>query len=158
MIRKILLVLLGILFIIQFIKPSKNIAEGEQPNNIAKKYTISTEVSSILKKACNDCHSNNTFYPWYSEIQPVAWFLDDHVKDGKKHLNFDEFLTYDAKKQDHKMEEFLESQTEGWMPLDSYKWIHKNAILTAEEKQLLINWGKQVRTEIGYTGSETKEN
>lgn len=157
MVRKIILALLGVLFIIQFIKPTKNIAEGDQVNNITKRYAMPTNVSSILKKACYDCHSNTTVYPWYAEIQPVAWFLDDHVKDGKKHLNFDEFLTYEAKKQDHKMEEFIESQTEGWMPLDSYKWIHKNAILTSEEKQVLINWAKQVRTEIGYNAVGSDE-
>jgi hypothetical protein len=155
MLRKILLVLFGLLFIIQFIKPAKNSAQGEQTNNISKKYAMSTDVNSILKKACFDCHSNTTVYPWYSEIQPVAWFLDDHVKEGKEHLNFDEFLSYEAKKQDHKLEEFIESQTEGWMPIDSYKWIHKNAVLTSEEKQVLINWAKQVRSEIGYSSIES---
>jgi hypothetical protein len=157
MLRKILLVLLGLLFIIQFIKPEKNSAQGDQMNSISKKHAIPTNVNSILKKACFDCHSNTTVYPWYSEIQPVAWFLNAHVKEGKEHLNFDEFLSYEAKKQDHKLEELIESQTEGWMPIDSYKLIHSNAVLSPEEKQVLINWAKQVRREIGYTSVESSK-
>jgi hypothetical protein len=105
----------------------------------------------ILDKACNDCHSNNTKYPWYSNFQPVAWWLDHHVDEGKGEINFDEFLTYPAKKARHKMEEVNEMVKEGEMPLNSYTWVHKDAVLTQAEKLVLAEWAvatmKTIETE-----------
>ena len=140
MIRKILIGLLIVLVIIQFIHPTKNQSEGISANDITKSFGVPDDVQGILKKACNDCHSNNTVYPWYSKIQPVDWWLNDHVVDGKRHLNFSEFITYPAKKQRKKLEEVIETVKEGEMPLNSYTWIHKEAILTDAEKLTLSNW------------------
>src|SRR5215207_4053978 len=108
MIKRILIFLLLALIVIQFIHPSPNKSAGDQPNSIAKAYAIPPDVESILKKACNDCHSNNTSYPWYSYIQPVYWWLDKHIKDGKKHLNYDEYTNRNLRYQYHKMEETIE--------------------------------------------------
>jgi hypothetical protein len=107
-------------------------------------------VKNALAVACNDCHSNNTRYPWYSSIQPVSWFLANHVNDGKRHLNFDEFLSYEPKRMDHKMEELIESQEEGWMPISSYTLIHKDAILNADQKKAIIDYAKEVKAAVGY--------
>jgi hypothetical protein len=67
---------------------------NDTTKDISKSYVVPQDVKLILAKACNDCHSNSTRYPWYSEIQPVSWWLGDHVKDGKRHLNFNEFDGY----------------------------------------------------------------
>jgi hypothetical protein len=91
MLRKFFLLLLIAFIIIQFFHPKPNKASGEQPNYIGKVYAIPQDVKVILGKACNDCHSNNTRYPWYSNIQPADWWLDNHVKNGKKHLNYDDY-------------------------------------------------------------------
>lgn len=146
--KKILIALIVIWVVIQFIKPNKNIAEGKRSNAIQTKYNVPDNVASVLAVACMDCHSNNTRYPWYNNIQPVAWWLADHVNEGKEHLNFDEFTTYSLKRQDHKLEEFIESQKEGWMPLNSYTWIHRDANLTPAQKQILISWAQGLRTQI----------
>jgi hypothetical protein len=98
-----------------------------------------------LKKACNDCHSSNTEYPWYNHIQPINWFVAKHVNDGKRHLNFDAFLSYSYKKQDKKMEELAEQLQEGEMPLASYTLIHQGARLNTMEKQQLLDWAASVR-------------
>jgi hypothetical protein len=90
MFKKIMLVLLAALIVIQFIHPKKNKAEGQQPNYIGNTFTIPGDVKTILAKACNDCHSNNTVYPWYASFQPVHWWLNGHINDGKKHLNYDD--------------------------------------------------------------------
>jgi len=140
MIRKILIGLLIVLVIIQFIHPAKNQSEGIAANDITKSFGVPDEVQGILKKACNDCHSNNTVYPWYSKIQPVDWWLNDHVVEGKRKFNLSEFITYPAKKQRKKLEEVIETVKEGEMPLNSYTWIHKEAILTEAEKLTLSNW------------------
>jgi hypothetical protein len=146
MIKKILLVLLVILVIIQFIHPSRNKAEGAQPNYMGNKHAIPDDVKHILARACNDCHSNNTVYPWYSKIQPVDWWLNKHIRNGKKGLNFDEYTHRTARYQYHKMEETIEMVKEGEMPLKSYKWIHKDSRLTEEEKNTIISWAESVMT------------
>ncbi len=146
--KKIGIALLVVLVVIQFFKPTKNIAASPSANHISKAYTVPVEVESILSKACYDCHSNNTVYPWYSNIQPVAWWLNDHVKDGKKHLNFDEFTTYRIAKQNHKLEEVTGEVKEGEMPLSSYTIVHGNAKLSDSEKEILYKWVETVRDSI----------
>jgi hypothetical protein len=148
MLRKILYGLGIILIIAQFFKPEKNISSEVSKNDISTRYEVPGNVKVILEKACNDCHSNNTKYPWYANIQPVAWWLNDHIKDGKKHLNFSEFAAYTYKRADHKMEEVIESQEDHWMPLDSYTWLHKDAKLTEEERGEIVGWAKGLRVKI----------
>ncbi len=145
MLRKILLSLLIILIVIQFIHPEKNKAEGLQANNVGNKYPVPEKVKAILAKACDDCHTNNTEYPWYSQIQPVHWWLNHHIEEGKEHLNFDEYTSRNLRYQYHKMEEIAEQVKEGEMPLKSYTWMHKDAILSEEEKNELINWADAIR-------------
>ena len=103
--KKVLLLLVVVLIVIQFFRPEKNIHPQPQPANIASVYPVPANVDSILMKACNDCHSNNTHYPWYNNIQPVAWWLNHHVDEGKEELNFDEFATYAAARKYDKIKE-----------------------------------------------------
>ena len=144
MLKKILLFLLAALVIIQFIHPKKNKAEGPQPNYIGNIFPIPADVKTILAKACNDCHSNNTRYPWYSMLQPVHWWMNNHIKDGKKGLNFDEYTSRSLRFQYHKMEDVIEQLKEGDMPLNFYTWIHKDAKLTVEEKTRITGWAESV--------------
>lgn len=143
-VKKILLVLLLALIVIQFIHPKKNKAEGPQPNFIGNSFAIPDDVKTILAKACNDCHSNNSTYPWYAKIQPVHWWLDGHIKDGKKHLNFDEYTHKSLRTQFHKMEETVDMVKKGEMPIKEYKWTHRDARLTDEEKNKIIGWANTV--------------
>ena len=144
MLKKIGWTLLIALIAIQFIRPAKNQSSEPQPNAIQTKFPVSEPVASILKKACNDCHSNNTTYPWYSNIQPVYWWLNDHIQEGKRELNFDEYTNKRLRYQYHKMEEVIEQVKEGEMPLNSYTWVHGDARLTEDEKNTLTQWAQQV--------------
>ncbi len=144
MFRKIMYVLLAAFIVIQFIHPAKNTSEGLQPNTIGNNYAIPADVKSILEKACIDCHSNNTRYPWYAKIQPVDWWLNKHVVDGKKDLNFDEFTNRAPRYQYHKMEEVIEMVKEREMPLKSYTWTHKDARLNSNEREKLTGWAQSV--------------
>jgi hypothetical protein len=123
-------------------------AIGVQPNDIFTKYPASVEVQAIAKKACYDCHSNNTVYPWYANVQPLAWWINDHVKEGKGEFNFSEFNTYSPKRARHKLEEVGEQINEHEMPLSSYTLIHKEARLTPAEQKLLMDWTKNTRAGI----------
>jgi len=145
MVKKILLVILIALLIIQFIHPKKNHSENTQPNFIGNVFPVPEKVKVILAKACNDCHTNNTNYPWYSNLQPVHWWMNNHVLEGKKELNFDDYTKRSLRFQYHKMEEIAEMVKEGEMPLESYTWMHKNARLSDAEKNELINWADGIR-------------
>lgn len=139
--KKILLGLALIIVLIQFIRPEKN-NSNIQTNHIANKYIMPQEVKEIFAKACDDCHSNNTRYPWYAHIQPVAWWLDSHVKDGKRHLNLSELGGRRINLQNHKLEEIIEMVDKKEMPLESYTLIHRDAKLTDPERTWIINWAK----------------
>ncbi len=154
MFRKIFLALLGIFVLIQFARPEKNQATGISANDIATKYAVPADVHNVLKRSCFDCHSNNTVYPWYDNIQPVSWWLNNHIKEGKDELNFSEFTTYSPKKARHKLEEVGEAVTEGWMPLGSYLWVHGDAKLKPEEAKLIANWASQLRSQIPAPADE----
>lgn len=142
MLNKILIGLVVLFIIIQFIRPEKNISSTSSPSHVSAHYATSQEVKDILDKSCNDCHSNNTRYPWYASIQPLTWWLNGHVKEGKEEINFDEFMTLPPKKAHHKMEEVSEMVQEDEMPLKSYRLIHQNAVLSAQEKTTLTSWAK----------------
>jgi hypothetical protein len=155
--KKIGWALLIIIVVIQFIRPEKNQAATVSANDISHLYTVTPEVNKILNRACNDCHSNNTRYPWYSNIQPVGWWLASHVTDGKKHLNFSEFTTYEPKRQHHKIEEVIEEVKENHMPLDSYLWIHDEAKLSHRDKEVLLVWASVLAEQIAAKHNITRE-
>ena len=94
LLKKIGLGLVVVLLVLQAFRPEKNISD-DHSKNIATLYPVSKEVDAILVKACNDCHSNNSKYPWYASVQPLAWWINDHIVDGKKHFNFNEFAILD---------------------------------------------------------------
>jgi Haem-binding domain len=143
MLKKILIGLLVIFVAIQFIKPEKNISD-DNTYHVSTKYAVPDNVNQILKVACNDCHTNKTEYPWYANIQPVAWFLDHHVVDGKKHYNLSTFTKLPIAVQNHKFEETIEMVKEKEMPLSSYTYfgLHKDANLTDEQRQILVDWAQ----------------
>jgi hypothetical protein len=97
-------------------------------------------VRYLLEVACYDCHSDNTRYPWYSEIEPVGWILARHVRKGKAELNFDDMANYSARKRKSKFKAIVNQVRDGLMPIQSYTWMHKDARLTDAQKQILINW------------------
>ena len=144
MVKKILLFLLAALVVIQFIHPIPNKAKGDQPNYIGKTFQVPEDVKSIFAKACNDCHSNNTRYPWYSNIQPADWWMNGHIKKGKKGINLDEYTNRSLRYQYRKMEDLIDQVKEGEMPLNYYRWIHKGARLSQDEKNILIDWANSI--------------
>ena len=99
--KKIILLLAVVLVVIQLFRPTRNISHSSQDyaNDISVKYPLTDSVKTILQTICYDCHSNNTSYPWYANIQPVAWWLNNHIKEGKREVNFSEFSGYSIRRQ-----------------------------------------------------------
>ena len=146
--KTILIVLLIAIIIIQFFRPSKNQGEEIAANQITAVQNVPADVQQMLKVSCYDCHSNTTHYPWYSKIQPVAWFLDDHIVEGKKEINFSEFATYPTFRQYKKFKEIQKQIKEDEMPLYSYTILHRDAVLSADQKSTLINWAANAQKEM----------
>ncbi len=137
-VKKFLIFALISFVVMQFFRIDKNKAEGDYVQAFLAETNPSDEVMYVLKTSCFDCHSNNTNYPWYAEIAPVSYWLDDHIRHGKGDLNFSDW-------EDHKMEEVIEMLEKGEMPLDSYTWVHRDAILSEDQKSAFYDWVKQYR-------------
>ncbi|MBE9599548.1 heme-binding domain-containing protein [Pedobacter sp. MC2016-24] len=148
MIRKALLILAIIILLIQMFRPEQNISASAPANAIEAHYPVSKRIGALLRSSCYDCHSNNTVYPWYSKVQPFAWWLRSHITEGKRELNFDEFNSYDNKKKKHKLDEVVEMIEKNEMPLSSYTLIHKKAVLSSQEKNEIIAWAKELKNAI----------
>ncbi|MBL4707344.1 MAG: heme-binding domain-containing protein [Flavobacteriales bacterium] len=119
-----------------FIEPSENdFIAIEQPEE---------KVELMLKTICYDCHSNQIDYPWYTDIAVVSWWTQDHINEGREHLNFSEWGNYSGEKKEHKAEEAWEEIEEGEMPLESYTLIHRDADLSDEERELLVEYFKGI--------------
>ena len=143
--KKIFLGLLIGLVLIQFIQPVRNKSNGMLSTDVTKTINVPENVNGILKTACYDCHSNNTNYPWYSRIQPFGWLLAKHIKDGKAKLNFNEFGSYSLRRQISKLNGIGNSIKDGTMPLSSYTLLHKNARLSKEDKDLIVEWAIETK-------------
>ena len=148
MIKKIFYALLIAFVVIQFIRPAKNTSSAEEPKSVTKTFVVPENAEKIFEKACYDCHSNNTRYPWYNNIQPVYWWMNDHITKGKRALNFSEYGSYPLKKQAKRLKDIANEVEKDDMPLNSYTWIHKDAILTTEEKTTLLDWAHSTRQKL----------
>ena len=143
--KKILLALLIVFIAIQFIQPAQNISGQVLPADITKTVTIPDNVLNIFKNACYDCHSNNTRYPWYVNIQPMGWMMVKHIRDGKAELNFSEFGSYTSRRQISKLKGIANQIKDDEMPLSSYTIMHTDAKLSPENKKLIIDWASNTK-------------
>lgn len=138
--KKILLIIVAVFAVIQFIRIDKTNPEAKQENDFINFSNPPTEISTIIKNACYDCHSHQTEYPWYSDIAPVSWLLKNHIDDGRRHLNFSTWNEYDNEKQMHKLDECIEMVKSGEMPMQGYVIMHSEAELSDDQKNYLVNW------------------
>ena len=142
--KNILIALLIVFVVMQVVRiDTKNPATN--PSEVLSEANMTPEVKNLLSVACYDCHSNNTRYPWYSNIAPVSWWLQNHVREGREELNFSEWNSMDAREKDHKLKECVEMIEEGEMPMNSYTWTHADAQLTAEQQAVLIRFFNSMR-------------
>ena len=143
MLKKILLSLIAIFLVLQLVRPEKTnpIAASAPPQ-------FPENIQPILQRACYDCHSNETVWPWYSNITPVSFFLTHHVEDARKELNFSEWENYKPKRKKRKFKEIVEQVKETEMPLPSYLLIHTNAKLSDEEMKTLCSWAEEEEKKI----------
>ena len=133
------------LIAIQFIQPARNISGQVLETDISKAVSVPDPVQMILKRACYNCHSNNTIYPFYAYIQPIGWLLNSHIEEGKSQLNFSDFGSLSKRRQASKLKSIASQIKDGEMPLPTYTMLHKNAVLGKTDKDLIINWANNTK-------------
>jgi hypothetical protein len=140
LLKRIGLVLVVVLAGLQFIPSRTNQDKAAPPSDFIVTNGVPENIGHILRTSCYNCHSNNTSYPWYSRVQPVGWFLQNHINKGKAELNFSEFGSYSVRKQKSKLRSMVSQVEKGEMPLTSYTFIHREARLSQENKKVLIDY------------------
>ncbi len=138
--KRIGLAILVVLVGLQFISTRTNQSSEVSSTDFILTYKVPDEVGRALHTSCYNCHSNNTNYPWYSYVQPVGWFLEQHIDKGKAELNFSEFGSYSVRKQRSKLSSMASQIEKDEMPLSSYTLIHRDARLTPKSKKLLVDY------------------
>ncbi len=141
--RKISLLVIGAFAVMQLFPIDKTNPPSDPANDFITIENPPRQVAEIMKNACYDCHSHHTKYPWYTNIQPLAWWIRGHYRGARQHMNFSEWSGYDAGKKAHKMEEAAEEVEATRMPLMPYWLMHPEAKLSEEGRQLLVDYFTQ---------------
>lgn len=140
---KIVVVAVAVIFAAaQFIRPDYSNPTIVPEQELAATTDVPGDVAAIFERSCNDCHTNKTVYPWYSQISPVSWWLKDHINEGRHELNISEWGTYSDRKKSKKLEEVCEQVEAREMPLPSYTWVHRDSFLTEADIKTLCDWSK----------------
>ena len=146
--KKVLVILLVGFILLQFFPIDKNNPVGTPKMDFLMIKNTPESTANLIRTGCYDCHSNESKYPWYSNVQPFGWFLKDHIDEARKELNFSTFATYEPKRQARKLSEAAEQIEKGEMPLDSYVMIHSEAKFSAAQNEQLVKYFRMVESEI----------
>ena len=147
----IAIVLVAAFAVIQFIRPDFTNPPVVQADTLEANLQVPENVKTILDRSCKDCHTNETRYPWYSYIQPSAWFLANHIAEGRGQLNYSTWKTYPAAKQRRKLSQVCEQVQSGEMPLPSYLWVHRDAQMSDADIRILCDWTEAASAKITET-------
>ncbi len=138
--RIILILILILFFGIQFFGINRSVPQTDPSEDLMAITDPPSEIQALIHDACYDCHSYQTEYPWYSYVQPVSWFLQNHIDEAREHMNFSEWGEYSKDQQQSKFKHSGGMVAKEKMPLKSFKIEHPEARLTDEEIKMLSNW------------------
>jgi hypothetical protein len=141
--RNLRIAFLVVFALIQFVVIDKSPIEINPEADFLMIEQAPKEVAELMQASCYDCHSNLTTYPWYSNIAPVSWWLKGHIDNGRGKLNFSEWDNYTREQGDTLKVKSADMIEKKWMPILTYKIIHKESRLSDEQRALLIDWLKK---------------
>ena len=124
----------------QFVRPARTNPAEEPGRSLEQHVAVPPEVGEILARACADCHSDRTAWPWYSHLAPASWLVADHVDEGRRRLNFSDWSRYDPSEYADILRHICHEARAGTMPLDSYTLLHPRARLSPRDVQSLCDW------------------
>ena len=141
--NKIVLVIVGILFLIQFIRIDQTNLKVDEGKDFSSDRLVPEDIRIIVKRSCYDCHSNETTYPWYANVAPISWWIKGHVNDARKLINFSEWENYSNEEKARKLMNSVAYIKPDQMPLSSHVSQHPEAKLTTKNKKVLMDWMKE---------------
>lgn len=144
-VKIVAIVLLVGIVVIQFFPTSRNQSNTIPKSDFMVVNDVPERLEGIIKTSCYDCHSNNTEYPWYNKVQPVAWLLEDHVKQGKEELNFSDWANYSSRRKNSKLKSIISQIEDDEMPLFSYTLVHTDAKLSEGDKKAILDWMSKLK-------------
>lgn len=140
MVKKIILWTLVAFALIQFIPIDRVNKPVDSAVNFVDSKKAPEKVRIMLKNACYDCHSNETVYPKYAFVAPISWSVKSHINEGREHLNFSIWGTYNKELKENMLDRSIEALKHKTMPLPGYIVYHKEANLSEAERTLLIQY------------------
>lgn len=143
--KKIIIIILVLIVGIQFFKIDTQNPPVVEQENFVSIYKTPKSVEHILRKACYDCHSNETKYPKYATIAPISWAIKRHINEGREHLNFSTWARYNNDQKDSRLEKSITEIQELKMPVGAYIAQHPEANLTAEERKILVEYFAKIK-------------
>ncbi len=146
--RWLVILLVAGFVIIQFFRIPRTNPAIDPTQTIESHLQVSPQAAAILDRSCNDCHSNKTRWPWYTNVAPVSWLVIGHVNDGRTALNFSNWGSYDKDEQSRRLRDMCELVEDGAMPLSVYTPMHPGSKLSAEDKKALCDWANAERARI----------
>lgn len=142
-IAKVTFVVVGVVFVLlQFIQPNRSNPEVDQSLTMQNELKIPSEINSLFVRGCNDCHSNQTKWPFYSYIAPVSWLVSYDVMEGRKHFNMSEWGKYKLSKKASKLSGIYQAISDRTMPLPKYIPLHPEANFSDSERDQLAAWAQ----------------
>ena len=142
------------LVLIQLVGPRKTNPPVVSGEGIEAHLDVSPEVGQIFQRACQNCHSHQTQWPWYSNVAPVAWFVTDNVNFGRRKMNLSNWAQYDQEERVHLLEEMCELVEAREMPLLPYLWMHEESHLDEQDIRTLCRW---TQDQLKQPGLDTQE-
>ena len=155
--KRVALAILILFVVAQFVRPNMTNPQVDESRTLQARAQIKPEVYAIMERSCNDCHSNKTTWPWYSQIAPGSWYLSRHVEQGRRELNISDWARYDTRRATHKLEAICDEVKSGEMPMKSYLLLHPSASLSEDDKKALCDWTNEERTRLAATQSKVQQ-
>ena len=145
----------GLLALAQIVPVGGTNPPADPAQAISARMPVPPDIAGILHRACQDCHSSQTVWPWYSTVAPVSWLVANDVKEGRRELNFSEWGQYPPRRQDRKLKEICEQVVRGKMPMPIYTVMHSQAKLTASDRKALCTWSTAARQSLASNAAPT---
>jgi hypothetical protein len=153
--KRIVLALIVFLAVSQIIRPSRANPPIDPKREIHAVLPVDSPVASIFARSCNDCHSNRTVWPWYSQVAPISWLVAYDVRQGRQKMNFSEWDARGNEATQELVKEICTDVTEGEMPGRGYSLLHPEARISRSDVQIVCGWSKGIGA--GFAKLGTKE-
>ena len=148
-------VTLAVLFAVaQFIRPARTNPAIDESRTLQAQAHLTPPVAAIFERSCNDCHSNKTTWPWYSNVVPISWYLTDHVNEGRRELNFSDWARYPPHRADIKLDNICQEVKNGSMPIRSYALLHPRAKLSPDDVKPICDWTRSEQQRLAQQESK----